>query len=96
LPGLLVIKDVRRASSGDISRYKWIYFYSRMRFAATTEITKNVPNQRIVIKDHEGIQGTQTISFLPADEDTRMTVEVDYTIPILLFVNRIAIHAQAK
>lgn len=84
LPSFLEVKDVQRAPGGDISSYKWTYKMAGMRFEAITEITEGVPNQRIVIKDHGGIQGIRTTSFQPEDEDTSMTVEADYTIPVPL------------
>ncbi len=83
-PSLLEVKDVQRAPSGDISSYKWTYKMAGIRFEGTTEITEIIQNQRIVIKDRGGIEGTRTTSFLQENEGTRVTVDADYTIPVAL------------
>jgi uncharacterized protein YndB with AHSA1/START domain len=83
-PSLVEVKDIQRSPGGEVSSYKWTYKMAGMRFEGTTEITELVPNQRLIIKDSGGIQGTRTTTIQPVDDGTRLAVEQEYTVPVPL------------
>ena len=48
----------------------------------TSEDTEYIPNQRIVSKSKGGVESTQTWMFQPEGDETKVTFEVEYTVPI--------------
>ena len=54
------------------------------RFEGTTEITESIPNQRAVIKDSGGIQGTRIMTFESQEGGMFLTFDVEYIIPVPL------------
>ena len=82
-PSMVEVKDVQRLPNGGTS-FQWVYKMAGMRFEGTTEDTEYVPNQRVVSKSTGGIESTFTWTFQPEDSGTKVTVEVEYTVPIPL------------
>jgi len=82
-PSMVEVKDVQRLPNGGTS-FRWVYKMAGMRFEGTTEDTEYVPNQRVVSKSTGGIESTFTWTFQPEDGGTKLTVEVEYTVPIPL------------
>jgi hypothetical protein len=76
------VKDIQRTSGGELSSYKWTWKMAGMRFEDTTEITESIPNQRAVIKDSGGIQGTRIMTFESQEGGMLLTVDVKYIIPV--------------
>ena len=48
----------------------------------TTEGDDSVANQRIVSKTKGGVESTQTWMFQPEGDETKVTFEVEYTVPV--------------
>jgi len=48
----------------------------------TTEGVESIANQRIVSKTKGGVESTQTWMFQPEGDETKVTFEVEYTVPI--------------
>jgi len=82
-PSMVEVKDVQRLPNGGTS-FRWVYKMAGMRFEGTTEDTEYVPNQRVVSKSTGGIESLFTWTFQPEDSGTKLTVEVEYTVPIPL------------
>jgi uncharacterized membrane protein len=82
-PSMVEVKDVQRLPNGGTS-FRWVYKMAGMRFEGTTEDTEYVPNQRVVSKSTGGIESTFIWTFQPEDGGTKLTVEVEYTVPIPL------------
>jgi len=82
-PSMVEVKDVQRLPNGGTS-FRWVYKMAGMRFEGTTEDTEYVPNQRVVSKSTGGIESLFTWTFQPQDGGTKVTVEVEYTVPIPL------------
>jgi hypothetical protein len=78
------VKYIQRTPGGELSSYKWTYKMAGMRFGGTAEITESIPNQRAVIKDSGGIQGTRIMIFESQEGGMLLAVDVDYIIPVPL------------
>ena len=82
-PSLMEIKDVQRLPDGNINN-RWVYKMAGMRFEGTSEGVEHVTNKRIVSKTKGGVESTQTWMFQPEGDETKVTIEIEYTIPIPL------------
>jgi uncharacterized membrane protein len=80
---MVEVKDVQRLPNGGTS-FQWVYKMAGMRFEGTTKDTEYVPNQCVVSKSTGGIESTFIWTFQPEDGGTKLTVEVEYTVPIPL------------
>ena len=82
-PSLVEIKDVQKLPSGG-NRNRWVYKMAGIRLEGTSESedTECVPNQRLVSKTKGGVESTQTWMFQPEADGTKVTFEVEYTVPI--------------
>jgi len=80
-PSLVEVKDVQKLPSGG-TRNRWVYKMAGIRLEGTSEETEYVPNQRIVSKTKGGVESTQTWMFQPEAGGTKVTLEVEYTVPI--------------
>ena len=82
-PSLMEIKDVQRLPDGNINN-RWVYKMAGMRFEGTSEGVDYVVNQRIVSKTKGGIESTQTWIFQPEGDETKVTLDIEYSVPIPL------------
>lgn len=82
-PSLIEIKDVQRLPDGNINN-RWVYKMAGVRFEGTSEGVEYVVNQRIVSKTKGGVESTQTWMFQTEGDETKVTLEIEYTIPIPL------------
>ena len=80
---MVEVKEVQRLPNGGTS-FRWVGKMAGVRFEGTTEDTEYVPNQRVVSKSTGGIESLFTWTFQPEDSGTKLTVEVEYTVPIPL------------
>jgi hypothetical protein len=55
-----------------------------MRFKGTGEYIEFIPNQWMVIQTKGGIQSTITCTFRSIEAKTRITLTIDYRVPVLL------------
>jgi len=82
-PSMVEVKDVQRLPNGGNS-FRWVYRMAGVRFEGISEDTEYVANQRVVNKTEDGIESTFVWTFQPEDGGTKLTVEVEYTVPIPL------------
>ena len=80
-PSLTEIKDVQRLPDGK-TKNRWVYKMAGIRLEGTSEGVESVANQRIVNKTKGGVESTQTWTFQPEAGGTKVTFEVEYTVPI--------------
>jgi len=80
-PSLMEIKDVQRLPDGK-TKNRWVYKMAGIRLEGTSEGVESVANQRIVSKTKGGVESTQTWTFQPEAGGTKVTFEVEYTVPI--------------
>lgn len=80
LPSLMEVKDV--VGEGVEARFRWTYKMVGLRLEGESTTTEHVPNQRIVVQTKGGVSSTWTWRFESHDAGTKVTLVVEYTIPI--------------
>jgi len=80
-PSMVEVKDMKRLPNGGTS-FRWVYKMVGMRFEGTSEDIEYISNQRVVTKTKGGIEATYTWMFQPEDGGTKMTVEVEWSVPV--------------
>ena len=84
-PSLMEVKDVKKSPNGDVISWQWVYKMAGMRFKGISEITEYVPNQRWGMKTKGGgIESTHLHTFQSEAGGTKMTLDIDFTVPIPL------------
>jgi uncharacterized membrane protein len=82
-PSLMEVKDVKPLPNGGYS-FHYVYKMAGMRLKGTSEDTEYVRNQRTINKSKGGIQATQTFIYQPEAGGTKLTWEIEYTVPVPL------------
>ena len=82
-PSMVEIKDVQPAPAGGYN-FGWTYKMAGMRFEGASETTEYITNQRNVTVSTKGIQSRFTWIYVPEAEGTKLTVQVEYTVPVPL------------
>ena len=80
-PSLVEARDVQRLPNGG-KQWQWTFKMAGVRFEGVSEDIEWVTNQRVVSKTTGGIQSTFHWTYQSEDGGTRVTVEVEYTVPI--------------
>jgi len=80
-PSLVEVKDVQRLPSGG-TKNRWVYKMAGIHLEGTSEDAEHIPNQRLVSKTKGGVESTQTWVFQPEAGGTKVTFEIEYTVPI--------------
>lgn len=82
-PSMMEIKDVKNA--GDVGgTFNWVYKMAGRPFEGTTEMIEIVPCQHVVSKTIGGIPSTFDWTYELANQGTKLTVQVEYTVPVPL------------
>ena len=79
-PSLVEIKDVKHLPDGRTTD-SWTYKMAGMQLKGTT-ITEYVENKSVISKTEGGVKSTQIWTFEPENGGTKVTFEVEYTVPI--------------
>ena len=82
-PSLMEITDVQSLPNGGYSG-RWVYKMLGMTFKGTAKYTEMVPNQWLVIETAGGIGSTITWTFRSKENRTRVTLTIEYKVPIPL------------
>jgi len=82
IPSQVEVEYVTRTEEGVGSRYRWVYKLLGIRFEGQSTCTEYVRNKRLVTESKGGILSTWTYTLEPEDGGTKLTLVVDYTIPI--------------
>jgi uncharacterized membrane protein len=82
-PSMVEIKDVKPLPAGGY-KFGWTYKMAGMRFEGASETTESIANQRVVTKSTKGIASTFVWMYEPKNSGTRMTLEVEYVVPVPL------------
>ncbi|MFC2072135.1 SRPBCC family protein [Chloroflexota bacterium] len=82
-PSLTEVKGVQSLPNGGYSA-RWVYKMSGMRFEGIGEYTQIVPNQWFVIETKGGISSIITWTFRSKENRTRVTLTIEYKVPIPL------------
>lgn len=82
-PGVLEIKNVKPLPNGGYTG-QWRYKMAGMTFKGSGTYTEVVPNQWLVIETRGGIKSRITWTFRSRGEITRVTLTIEYIVPIPL------------
>jgi len=82
-PSMVEVKDVQPSPVGGYN-FSWVYKMAGMRFDGGSETTESIPNQRTVTKSTKGIESTFVWMYESNDSGTKLTVEIEYIVPIPL------------
>jgi uncharacterized membrane protein len=82
-PSLVEVKDVKPLANGGHS-FQYVYKMAGLRLQGTSEDTEYIPNQRVVSKSKGGVQATQIFTYQPEAGGTKLTWEIEYTVPVPL------------
>ena len=82
-PSLIELKDIQLLSNGGYSG-RWLYKMMGMRFEGTAIYTQMFHNQWFVIETKGGIGSTITWTFRSGEDITRVTLTIEYKVPIPL------------
>lgn len=80
MPSITDIRDITGQGVGQ--RWGWSYKMAGVSLKGESEVMEHIPNQRLVHKSTGGIVSIWTYTFNPEDSGTRLTVVVEYTIPV--------------
>lgn len=82
-PSMIEVKDVQPSPAGGYN-FSWVYKMAGVRFEGASETTESITNQRTVTKSTKGIQSTFVWTYKPEDGGTKLTLEVEYVVPVPL------------
>ncbi len=80
-PSLVETKDVQQLPNGGYSN-RWVYKMAGIRLEGSSEDIEYVTNERVVSMTTGGVESTQTWIFQPDAGGTKVTFNVEYTVPI--------------
>jgi uncharacterized membrane protein len=83
-PSMVEVKAVKKMPEHVGASFNWVYKMAGMRFEGSSQVTEWVANQREVTKSTRGIASTFTWKYKTENGGTKVTVEVEYTIPVPL------------
>lgn len=82
LPGMMEVKDIAKTEGQVGTHFRWTYKMAGLRFEGETAVTEHIPNKKIVTQSKGGIRSTWTFTFEQQDGGTKLTIKVDYTVPV--------------
>lgn len=82
LPGMMEVKDIAKTEGQVGTHFRWTYKMAGLRFEGETTVTEHIPNRKIVTQSKGGIRSTWTFTFEQQDGGTKLTIKVDYTVPV--------------
>jgi len=82
LPGMMEVKDVNKTKDYVGTHFRWVYKMAGLRFEGETTVIEHIPNNKVVTQTKGGIHSTWNFAFEPKGGGTKLTIKVDYKIPI--------------
>ncbi len=82
-PSLMEMKDIQLLPNGGHSG-RWVYKMLGMRFEGTGECTQIVPHRFLVVETKGDIRSTIAWTFRSWENKTRVTLTIEYKVPIPL------------
>jgi uncharacterized protein YndB with AHSA1/START domain len=80
-PSMMEVSDVHDLPSGG-KGYHWAYKMAGLRIEGDSEETEVIPNKKLVARNETGIESTVTWLMEGHGEDTDLTFEVEYEVPV--------------
>lgn len=83
-PSMIEVNNVSRKPDGAHS-FDWVYKMAGIKFKGHSDTKEVEKNKRIVLKNEKGIESTFRWTYQGEDGGTKLTMEVEYEIPVSLF-----------
>jgi uncharacterized membrane protein len=80
-PSMVDVQDIVTLPNGG-KKFKWFYKMAGMRLEGYSEDIEVIPNRKSVSKTTGAINGTQTWSFEPVNSATRVSIQIEYSVPL--------------
>jgi uncharacterized protein YndB with AHSA1/START domain len=80
-PSMMEVSDIRDLPNGG-KHFHWTYKMAGVRFEGDTDEVEVVPNKKLVGRNEKGIESTITWLLDAHGEDTDLTFEADYKVPV--------------
>ncbi len=78
IPSMMDVRDIQKTDKE--IKYHWAYKMLGIRFEGDSESTR-IPNKHIETRSKGGIQSTWNWDFEPHGEDTRINLNIEYSVP---------------
>ncbi len=82
-PSMVQVKNIQLNALGGYD-FEWTYKMGGMHFDGASQCTEWIQNKRIVTKSTKGIESRFVWEYATEGENTRLSVEIEYKIPIPL------------
>lgn len=82
IPGMVDVRDIEDPPNHVGGHFHWTYKMAGIKFDGETRILEWEKNRRVVTESRGGIRSKWTISYEPAAPGTKMTVAVEYEVPV--------------
>ncbi|MBI2394717.1 MAG: SRPBCC family protein [Deltaproteobacteria bacterium] len=82
-PSMVEVSNVTQKADGTHS-YDWVYKMAHMKFHGHSETIELEKNARVVVRNDTGIPSTFIWTYAGENGGTKLTVEVEYALPIAL------------
>jgi carbon monoxide dehydrogenase subunit G len=82
LPGMMEVKDIENTEDHVGTHFRWTYKMAGLRFHGETTVVEHLANRKIVTQTKGGISSTWTFTFEPKNGGTKLSIRVDYTVPV--------------
>jgi uncharacterized membrane protein len=82
-PSMIEVRDIQPSPVGGYN-FSWTYKMAGMRFEGASETTESIANQRTVTESKKGIPSKFIWTYKPEAGGTKLTVQVEYTVPVPL------------
>ena len=79
--GMEQVRNISPGERGEGSSFEWTYNMVGAKFDGSSRIVSLDPPHRAVIETTGGIDSTWTWTYAVEGEDTRVTCELEYTVP---------------
>jgi len=82
-PSMVEVKNTVQNSLGGYD-FEWVYKMSGIHFNGASKITEHIPNKRTITESTKGIESRFVWEYKAEGSYTKLTVEIEYKIPIPL------------
>lgn len=83
-PSMVETKDIKKVHGSVGDTFSWVYKMAGMRFEGTSEVVESIANERRVTKSSGSIPNMFTWTYQPEQAGTKLTLEIEYTVPVPL------------
>ncbi len=78
--GMTNVRNVK--DNGGSKSFDWTYKMGGMKFDGSSETVERTPNKSLKVIGKGGIESTFVWTFTPENGGTRVTVQIDYKVPV--------------